>query len=193
MGSFGATAVSEPQATAFHRCLKISCDDLHLLQAHHGSHLYRMAPKEGAGKAAGNAGGGKAIGKGSAVRWACNLCSSRREKVFNWGQFCCSCGKPKNQCLANPREVNGVGRPPQQPTNAEPSYRDATKGKGKGKQKSELATINERLDKFQQMFEKSQSDGQAGLQPQPTVVEVAKPVPGKELFVDFDGKPTSLD
>ena len=157
---------------------------------------------KGGGKQA--SGGGKGSGKGNGLRWHCNLCSSHNVKMVNWGAYCSTCGKPKNQCLSTPRENNGIGRPPPQPSAAEPSYRNAVKGNGT--KNVELDAIKEQNALLQELLDKANGKISGGAQ-QPrsstttttgdgsaaTVASVKKPVPGKELFVDFDGKPTSLD
>ena len=136
------------------------------------------------------------------------MCSTNVITVFSQGNYCNNCGKPKNQCVTNPRENSALGRKQQsQPTDVSPTVSKGTgkssKGKGKGKGKGKIsneiqAFKKEMVAEMRKMFEGVKPDSlpkESSGNKDDTQDDTApkKPTPGRELFVEFDGKPVNLD
>ena len=161
--------------------------------------------KDGKGKGNGIGGKGKGKGKGNARSWHRSTCN------FNVaGDYCSSCGVKwvfgavLRDRADSPTQQGkrALGRKPQfTDTSKSPTYRDKLLQPASN---STLEAVLEKLDKLekQNSLRVSSNDtdssggkgadapGSKGIHTAPNVV---KPLPGREVFVDFDGKPCNLD
>ena len=160
-----------------------------------------VMPKKGDAKGGKNAsvasGKTKRKGKGGARYWHCATCNHDVA-----GDYCSTCGVSwvfgavlqDRADSPNPRGKGALGRkPPQFDTSRAPTYRDKLLQPANN---SVMEAVLAKLDKLDKQINKSGETGytdRSAKQSVDTERAAAKPPPGREVFVEFDGKPCNLD
>ena len=138
----------------------------------------------------------KSKGKGAPRTWSCSKCQALVE-----GNFCSTCGTKwifgaVHRDRADPPSQQGkraLGRtPPATDTSKSPTYRQKLL---QPTNNCILEAVLERLDQLgkQNSLPSAKYTDQSPSSKGDTDRSVVKPLPGREVFVDFDGKSCSLD
>ena len=143
--------------------------------------------------------GGKSKGKGKGKVWQWH-CSTCKHNVA--GDYCSSCGVKwvfgavlrDRADSPSQQGKRALGRKPQHvDTSKSPSYRDKLLQPANN---SILEAVLEKLDELGKQSSQRVSSNHTDLpsgKSTDIAPSVAKPLPGREVFVEFDGKPCNLD